>query len=159
VKSLPACEPETGFGRRRTAVERPLATENVNITSPTLLISDDDPDVRESLAEVFSEQGFETVLVGDGRAALDVVCCRDVHLVLIDFHMPRLTGIEALRLIKQRKEKLPVILMSAEMTEELAKQVLDERAWAVHRKPVDIRKIQADVLDALKKTWHWPLAG
>lgn len=131
----------------------------MNITSPTLLISDDDADVRESLAEVFSGQGFETVLVGDGRAALDVVCCRDVHLVLIDFHMPRLTGIEALRLIKQRNEELPVILMSAELTEELAKQVLDERAWAVHRKPVDIRKMQADVLDALRATWKWPLAG
>jgi CheY-like chemotaxis protein len=129
------------------------------IISPTLLISDDDFDLRESLGGMFSARGFETVLAGDGREAWDVVRHRDVHLVLIDFHMPRMTGFEAMRLMKEYRRELPVILMSAEMDDALSRQVLDADAWSVHKKPVDIMKIQADVFDALRSTYNWNMAG
>ncbi len=126
---------------------------------PTLLISDDDCDLRESLGEMFSDQGFDTVFAGDGREAYEVVCHRKVHLVLIDFHMPRMTGFEALQLMKQYRRELPVILMSAELDEKLAKQILDADAYAVHKKPVDIRRIQADVVNAISSIYDWNIAG
>lgn len=126
---------------------------------PTLLISDDDFDLRESLGEMFSDQGFETVLAGDGREAYDLVCNREVHLVLIDFHMPRMTGLEAMQLMKQYRRELPVILMSAELNEQMAQQILDADAFSVHKKPVDIRQIQADVVSALTSTYNWNIAG
>lgn len=125
--------------------------------APTLLISDDDSDLRESLGAVFAAGGFETVYAGDGREAFDVVCHRDVHLVLIDFHMPRMTGLEAMHLIKKYRSEMPVILMSAELDENMTLQAAD--AFAVHKKPVDIRQIRSDVCSALKTIYNWSYPG
>ncbi len=120
---------------------------------PTLLISDDDSDLRESLGDLFAAGGFDTLFAEDGREAFDVVCHRDVHLVLIDFHMPRMTGLEALRLIKQFRRELPVILMSAELDDRMSVEAAD--AFAIHKKPVDIHQIRNDVSSALKAIYNW----
>ena len=120
---------------------------------PTLLISDDDRDLRESLGAVFSHRGFETLFAGDGQEAWDVVRGQQVHLVLIDFHMPRMTGLQAMQLMKQHRSELPVILMSAELTDAICAQAAD--AWAIHKKPVNIQQIRHDVSRALKSIYHW----
>ena len=66
------------------------------IETPSLLITDDDRDVRETLRDVFQSRGFLTQTAGDGEEALRIVRNQEIHLVLIDMHMPRLTGIEAI---------------------------------------------------------------
>ena len=64
--------------------------------SPSLLITDDDSDFRETLQVVFEPQGFRTLLAGDGEEALHIVRHEEVHLLLLDMHMPKLTGLETL---------------------------------------------------------------
>ena len=66
------------------------------VVSPSLLITDDDRDFRETLRDVFEPRGFHTVLASDGVEALEIVRTREIHLVLIDMHMPRLSGMEAI---------------------------------------------------------------
>ena len=125
------------------------------VETPTLLITDDDADLRESLGSIFEDRGFRTVLARDGREAVDVVCDKPIHVVLIDFHMPRMTGLEALRAIRKTKASLPVILMSAELDEALSREVLGADAFSVHRKPVDLRLIESDVFRALSSVYNW----
>ena len=66
------------------------------VKSPSLLITDDDSDFRETLQVVFEPQGFRTLLAGDGEEAIEIVRHEEVHLLLLDMHMPKLTGLETL---------------------------------------------------------------
>ena len=67
------------------------------VETPSLLITDDDPGFRETLRVVFEPKGFRTLLASDGEEALKIVHSETVHVVLLDMHMPRLTGLETLR--------------------------------------------------------------
>ena len=125
------------------------------IEPPSLLITDDDHGFRETLRSVFEPEGFRTILAGDGEEALDIVRCQEVHLVLLDMQMPKLTGLETLRLLKQFKAMLPCILMSADLTDLLIEQALRAQAFSVLSKPISRRQITGVVYQALERTYHW----
>ena len=121
--------------------------------SPSLLITDDDRDFRETLREVLRRRGYRTLLAADGQEALRIVQTDEVHLVLIDHHMPRLTGTEAIARIKQFRSRLPCILISSQLDDELRRQA---QAFQVLSKPVSLAQVTQTVADALKLTYDWP---
>jgi CheY-like chemotaxis protein len=125
------------------------------VRSPALLITDDDPDFRETLQIVFEPKGFRTLLAGNGEEALDIVRNQEVHLLLMDMHMPKLTGLETLRLVKQFKAMLPCILLSAHWDDSLLEEVRRERAFSVLSKPVTLGQITGAVRQALERTYAW----
>lgn len=127
----------------------------MSVTCPSLLITDDDTDFRETLQGVFAPRGFRTLLAGDGEEALHIVHTQEVHLLLLDVHMPRLTGLETLRLVKQFKAMLPCILMSAQWDETLIEQARSAEAFLMLAKPVTLRQITGAVGEALERTYHW----
>ncbi len=129
----------------------------MTIEAPSLLITDDDAAFRETLQGVFEPQGYRTLLAGDGEQALKIVRTEVVHLVLLDMHMPKLTGLETLRLVKQFKALLPCIILSADLDEVLAEQARRAHAFSVLRKPVSGRLITGVVRQALEWTYHWKL--
>ena len=92
------------------------------IENPSLLITDDDSAFRHTLQEVLESLGFHTILAEDGEQAVRIVSTKVVHLVLLDMHMPKLTGLETLRQVKQVKALLPCILMSANLDEMIVEQ-------------------------------------
>jgi two-component system chemotaxis response regulator CheY len=123
---------------------------------PTLLITDDDRDFRETLQDVFEPRGLRTLLARDGQEALDVMQSHDVHLVLLDMHMPRLTGLETLRRVKQIYAPLPCILISAGLNEMLIEQARQADAYSILSKPVGFRELTTVVNHALRETYNWP---
>lgn len=122
---------------------------------PSILITDDDRGFRETLRGLFEPQGFRTWLAGDGDEALNIVRSQDVHLLLLDMHMPRLTGLETLRLVKQFKSRLPCILLSANPDDELVEQAMRADAFSFLTKPVTGRAITNTVRLALARTYEW----
>ena len=126
------------------------------VRSPSLLITNDDLDFRETLQVVFEPKGFRTLLAGDGEEALRIVRHEEVHLLLLDMHMPRLTGLETLRLVKQFKAILPCILLSANLDELIVEQAQREHAFSVLSKPVTRLQIIGIVRQALERTYNWP---
>ena len=126
------------------------------VESPSLLITDDDADFRETLQGVFEPEGFNTILAGDGEEALNIVHSREVHLVLLDMHMPRLTGLETLRLLRQFRSMLPCILLSAELDELIIEQARQAQVFSVLAKPVTLRQITGAVHQAMRRTYNWP---
>lgn len=127
------------------------------LESPSILITDDDRDFRETLRGVFEPRGFRTLLAGDGEEAVEIVRTQHVHLVLLDMHMPRLTGLEAIRRVKQLKSCLPCILVSAGLDDGLAEEALRANAFGVLRKPVSFREITAVVQRAMQVTYDWSM--
>ena len=124
-------------------------------TDPSLLISDDDLNFRETLEDVFAPRGFRIFLAGDGEEALHIVRTQEVHLALLDMHMPKLTGLETLRLVKQFKAMLPCILMSAHWDDMLMEQARLSHAFLVLSKTIPLRQITGAVWQALEWTYSW----
>jgi EAL domain-containing protein (putative c-di-GMP-specific phosphodiesterase class I)/DNA-binding response OmpR family regulator len=97
--------------QRRSPIER--SHEEV-VHTKTVLVVDDDKIVRELLATVLAEAGYDVRTVGDGVAALDALAGADADLVLLDQHLPGLTGVEVLRRLRATPagRTLPVILVT-----------------------------------------------
>lgn len=132
------------------------------LQAPSLLITDDDLGFRQTLCGVFEPQGFRVLLAGDGEEALRIVRSEEVHLVLLDMHMPKLTGLETLRLLKQMRMLLPCILMSANLDDVLIEEANLAQAFSVEAKPITSRRISVVVRQALARAYNWnvfPRAG
>jgi len=122
---------------------------------PSLLITDDDRDFRETLRGLF-EPRFRTLTAGDGEEALDIVRTQEVHLVLLDMHMPKLTGLETLERVRELKSLLPCILISAGLDESIIRRAELAQAFSILAKPVSRRQITSVVDAALRRTYNWP---
>jgi CheY-like chemotaxis protein len=125
------------------------------IQAPSLLITDDDVAFRETLQEVFAPKGFRTLLASNGEEALQIIQTRVVHIALFDMHMPRLTGLETLRLVKRVKAILPCILLSANLDEQTVELARRADAFSVLHKPVTTSQIIGIVHSALQLTYNW----
>jgi CheY-like chemotaxis protein len=121
---------------------------------PSLLITDDDHDFRETLRAVF-EPRFRTLVAGDGEEALHIVHSQEVHLVLLDMHMPKLTGLETLRRVKQFRSRLPCILLSAGLDDSLIRQAQLAEAFSVLAKPITRQELTRTVDAAMRRIYHW----
>ena len=125
------------------------------VESPSLLITDDDPAFRETLQVVFEPEGFRTILAEDGEEALEIIQTQEVHLVLLDMHMPKLTGLETLRRVKQLKVIMPCILLSARLDELILEQARQAQAYSVLSKPITRGQLTRIVRQALRWTYDW----
>ncbi len=92
----------------------------------------------------------------DGEEALKIVRTQEVHLVLLDMHMPKLTGLETLRLVKQFRAMLPCILLSAHLDELIVEQARLAQAFSVLSKPVTLGQLTGVVRQALQRAYNWP---
>ena len=81
----------------------------------TILVVDDEPDLRRALGALLEEEGYTVVTAGDGQAALDAMAEMPVDLVLMDEMMPGMNGRTTYAAMRDRPEgaALPIVLMSA----------------------------------------------
>ncbi len=128
-------------------------------TSPHLLIADDDRDFRESLSEVFQRRGFCTHLACDGCEALEIVRKHsELHLVLLDVHMPRLSGLDALEQMRHVVEShLPCIMMTARIDDCIRKRAAELDTQSLLSKPFTLRDITGTVEDIMFRSYGWSM--
>jgi CheY-like chemotaxis protein len=127
----------------------------MNLVMPSLLITDDDRDFRETLRGVFEERGYRTLVAGDGEEAVRIVQEEPVHLLLLDMHMPRLTGLEAIRKIRQLSCTTPFILLSAALTDGVIAEARIFDAFSILAKPVRVAEVTSTVKQALEQYYHF----
>jgi CheY-like chemotaxis protein len=125
------------------------------IEAPSLLITDDDDAFRETLQDLLEPLGVRTLLASDGEEALRIIRSHVVHVALFDMHMPRLTGLETMRLVKQFKALLPCILLSGGLDELIIEEARRQHAFSVLAKPVTRRQLTGTVRLALERTYNW----
>lgn len=117
----------------------------------SILITDDDSSCREALREIVEPQGYQTYLASSGEEAVEIVRFHVVHAVLLDMHMPTLTGLDTMRLVRQIREQLPCILVTADATDGLIRQALNDHAYSVIPKPVNKHLVLHTVVRALHR--------
>jgi two-component system response regulator MprA len=81
----------------------------------TVLVVDDDKDIRESLVEVLTDEGYEVTSACNGAEALEAIDRRAPDVMLLDLMMPVVNGWEVLEALRLRgtHPKLPVVILSA----------------------------------------------
>ncbi len=124
---------------RRGAAERRLR----------VLVADDNPTNREVIRRILERGGHDALLVDDGEQVLDALERGRFDVVLLDRNMPGLGGVEALQAIRVMTgahQRLPVAILSADVTPEARREALDAGADAFLPKPIEVGRLLREVL-------------
>ena len=117
----------------------------------TVLIADDEKNIRSSLKHTFSLEGYRVETAGDGREAIECVERGGIDLVLLDLQMPRLDGLGTLRELRERGHALPAIFLTAHGTIERAVEAVRLGAFDFIEKPPHAEKILLAARNALRQ--------
>ncbi len=115
----------------------------------TILIIDDETNIRLSLAGILEDEGFVTRGAASGEAGLEAVRKEQPELVFLDIWMPGIDGMETLKRLKESHPFLPVIMMSGHGTIETAVKATKMGAYDFIEKPLSLEKILVTVANAL----------
>jgi DNA-binding response OmpR family regulator len=85
----------------------------------TVLVVDDEQYLLDLVADVFEAEGYAVMRAGDGLEATKAIARQRPDLVIADILMPSLDGISLARMVRERKQPIPIILMSATKRERL----------------------------------------
>ena len=113
-----------------------------------ILIVDDDDALRESLSLILGAEGYSVLTAADGTEALRLVEDRPIDVVLCDLRMPGLDGFELIPQIARRIPGVPIILMSAHGTDDLAVEAIQRGAYDYLAKPFQPSDIRLMLLKA-----------
>jgi DNA-binding NtrC family response regulator len=92
------------------------APRSLCTAAATILIVDDDPRVRDVVAELLAEDGYQVRCAANGHEALAILASDEIDLVLSDVMMPQLDGPSFVRRLQAQGYHQPVVLMSAHVT-------------------------------------------
>ena len=116
----------------------------------TILIIDDQQNVRTLLEDYFSEQGYRVLTAKDGQEGLFVARYENPDLILLDIMMPKLDGYQFLQAFR-KESNTPVIVLTAKIEESDAVQGLELGADDYVLKPFRMRELAARVRVALRR--------
>ncbi len=109
-----------------------------------VLVADDNPTNREVLSRILERGGHTAKLVADGERALDELEGARFDVALIDRNMPGLSGLEtvqAIRLTTGARERLPIVMLSADVAAESKRECLEAGADAFLAKPIEAARL------------------
>lgn len=110
-----------------------------------VLVAEDDPNMRRGLVELLEGEGYDTVAVADGAAAIDGYFTARPDFVCLDIMMPKVDGYEVCRRIRADDAHIPIIFLSAK-SEEIDKVLgLELGADDYVMKPFGVRELTARI--------------
>jgi len=102
----------------------------------SILVVDDEPNSLFALSRILEDEGFRVITAQNGKSALAKLKKEMVNVIVTDERMPDLGGMELLKEVKQRYESIPVILLTAFGSVDMAVEALKEGAFYFFEKPV-----------------------
>ena len=121
------------------------------MSTPTLLIVDDEPSNVDSLVRIFGREGMNVLSAPDGREALETLRKQRIDVLLTDLMMPGMTGVDLLKAARSVAPETEVILMTAYGTVETAVEAMKEGAYDFITKPLKRAHVVRVVAKALEK--------
>jgi DNA-binding response OmpR family regulator len=118
--------------------------------SRTVLVVDDEPTLRETLAEALEADGLRVISAADGREALERFRAEPPDLVLLDVMLPQLSGIEVCRILR-RESAVPIIMLTAKDSEIDKVVGLELGADDYVTKPFSLRELLARIRSQLRR--------
>ncbi|MCJ7808863.1 MAG: sigma-54 dependent transcriptional regulator [Desulfobulbaceae bacterium] len=115
----------------------------------TILVVDDEKNYLVVLEALLGSEGYEIVTALDAKKAIATAGEADLDLIITDMKMPGMTGMELLEKIKSLKPELPVIMMTAFGTIEMAVEAMRKGAYDYIQKPFENEQLKLTVKKAL----------
>src|SRR5271169_2155894 len=145
VSPRPAERPEAGAG----------ATQARSGSSPsvqTILVIDDDEDLRDTVSLVLEKEGYRTVQAAEGRSGFEQALLLRPDLLLVDLRLPGMTGVEICKQLRSAEVSTPIIILSA-VGDEIDKVLLLEiGADDYVTKPFGARELIARIRAVLRRS-------
>lgn len=114
-----------------------------------ILIADDEKNMRWILGKNLREENFNVIEACDGEEAYHLYVDEEPDLVILDYRMPKIDGMEVLRRIKTLNAKLPVIMITAHGSTDAAVEAMKLGAVDYVSKPFDINDLKLSIFKAL----------
>ncbi|MGO8671023.1 MAG: sigma-54-dependent transcriptional regulator [Capsulimonadaceae bacterium] len=114
-------------------------------TAETLLIADDEPNIRRVLEAIFKKDGYTVLVAENGAHALQLADKNQIDVLITDLIMPDLNGVDLLRKIKERNPRLIAIMITAYATIKTCVDAMRYGAADYITKPFDMNEIRAVV--------------
>ena len=115
-----------------------------------ILVVDDDPGHLTTLRTIVKSWGYQVSAVDDGAKAVEKVKEKPFDLILMDVRMAEMSGIEALKKIKNHNPAIPILIMTAYSSIESAVEALKEGAYDYLTKPLDYEVLKLTLERALE---------
>ena len=114
-----------------------------------ILIVEDQVEVREALRDLFTTAGYEVTVAKDGYDAIEKAVSENYHVVTMDVKMPRMNGIRATDLLRERRPSVPVVIISGYLGDsfEYRKSLEAMGVRYFLEKPVNM----SDAIEAIKR--------
>lgn len=117
-----------------------------------VLVVDDEPGIRELLAQILVDEGYTVATVATGEEALGALSKEIFDVVLLDVQLPGLNGLEILRQLKASGNRVPVVMISGHATVEQAAEAVREGAADFLEKPLGLERVLVTVGNVLERS-------
>ena len=119
--------------------------------APTILIADRDDEVKKSLLTLFAKEGYRVKGAKLASGVIQKVQNGEIDILMMGIEIAGMKGYEIIPIIKRVNPELPIIIMSADPSLEMAKKIREEEVFFYAMKPLDPEEIKLVVRCALKK--------
>lgn len=116
----------------------------------TVLIADDEEGIRDLLKEICEEEGWSVIFASDGKEALEKTKKSLPDAIVMDVRMPVMDGIKTFKKMKESGIDVPVILMTAYGSSDIAIEAMKQGAYDYITKPFDIEEMRIQIRKALQ---------
>ena len=121
-------------------------------TGARILVVEDEANERSGLAELLAAWGYEAETAADGAEALEKVAAFDPAIILSDLRMPRMTGMELLRHLREAHSRAAFIILTGQGTVEEAVEATKLGARNFLEKPLDPKRLQVELRNCLERS-------
>jgi two-component system nitrogen regulation response regulator NtrX len=128
----------------------PLEAANEPAKKKKILIVDDDASVRESLAKVLREAGYEVAIAGDSDKALEIFLRAPIDLLLLDLGLPTKSGWEVFERMTRENPLLPVIIITGQANQ--YNVAVAAGVGALIEKPLDVLQLLQSMQELLAES-------
>ena len=107
-----------------------------------ILVVDDEPLIRQSLYEIFRIDGYQSHMAQSGEEALEILDTNKVDIVVTDFKLPKMNGVDLLKSIKEKNSEIEVIMITGYGSIENAVEAMKLGAYEYITKPINDNEIK-----------------
>nr|WP_133580582.1 response regulator transcription factor [Aureibacillus halotolerans] len=124
----------------------------LNVSDKKILVVDDEPSIVTLLKYNLEQAGFEVITADDGEKALQMIAQEATALVVLDLMLPKMDGVEVCKQLRQQKNQLPILMLTAKDDEFDKVLGLELGADDYMTKPFSPREVVARVKAILRRT-------